>query len=64
MDIKIEKLELTLQPSDKSVANFKLTQKGEEQEDGSLLVRLCAVHESGKLIPLRWHGDVELDELS
>ena len=62
MEISIEKVELFLKPVGEIHTDYKLTMKGEEQPDGSLLVHFCAVRESGDLIPLRWDSDVELDE--
>ena len=52
MESSIEKIKLFRQPVGGKVSEYNLTMKGEEQEDGSLLVRFCAVQESGILILL------------
>jgi hypothetical protein len=63
MENAIDKLGISLKQSDTSLRKYKLIQNGEEQEDGSVLVRFFAVLESGESIPIpiRWHMDAKLD---
>ena len=62
MEVHLEKISLHLQPVGDGDKDHKLAMKGEEQEDGSLILRLSVVDKSGKPLPLRWKGDFDEDK--
>ena len=68
MEIEIKKVIVSYLSYDVTVEECKFTPTWDYQADGSVLIRLQAVHASGATIPLRMHLDgdeglhiVELD---
>ena len=58
MEMRIDKCKPVLKSvGPGKVGYYRLSVKGEEQDDGSVIVRLSVADKSGKPIPRRWHTD-------
>ena len=54
MEVHLKKIQLTFDPVGDWDKDFTPSTTEEEQEDGSLILRLSVVDKSGKPIPLRY----------
>ena len=63
MEMRIDKCKPIVKSVGKGkVDYYHLSTKGEEQDDGSVIVRISAGDRSGKPIPLRWHADYQVEQ--